>query len=404
MAAVVAACWVGLIGVMAGPVAVASAASSAAAPQQLTNAYPLGPQRLCCNGQTGANGQTRTSAQTGTNPQTGSDRATDSRPTAGVTPAHSRTQPTGDPGHGRSSGGLSAVLLIGLGAAAALLVVGGAAVSRNRRTPLPLPAEESWGLPPAPHLTGTPAAAGHPAGVTQPRGGRFSWDRSPSGASAAPASDEREYRRLDESGDAGGAFNLGVVLHQRGEVAAAVAAYERAEQRGDPDAGFNLGVLLYESGDLDGAEAAWRRAAGRGHLRAAANLVFLSRGRRGLERGGMTPSGTPELSELEELSYRRADESGIASAAYNLGVILHQRGDIPGATAAYERAEQRGDPDAAFNLGVLLYEAGDLDGAEAAWRRDAGRGHSRAAENLEFLQRRWGNEPQRAAVGGEGGD
>ena len=36
------------------------------------------------------------------------------------------------------------------------------------------------------------------------------------------------------------------------------------------------------------------------------------------------------------------------------------------------RRAQRCDPDAAFNLGVLLYEAGDLDGAEAAWRRSAG--------------------------------
>ena len=106
------------------------------------------------------------------------------------------------------------------------------------------------------------------------------WDRSPAPPAAASDAEEREFRRLDDEGDAGGAFNLGVVLHQRGDLAGATAAYERAEERGDPDAAFNLGVLLYEAGDLDGAEAAWRRSAGRGHVRAAANLLFLSRHRR----------------------------------------------------------------------------------------------------------------------------
>lgn len=405
IAALVAACWLALTGVMAAPVAVASAASTATAPPQLTNAYPLGPQRLCCNGQTGVTGQKSSAAHTGANSQTRSGTPTSSGPTAGVTPAGSRTALAVTPAHGRSSGGLSAVLLIGLGAAAALLVVGGTAVSRTRHGSRPLPARRSSGLPAAARVNGPSVDVSHTAGVARARGGRFSLDRSLSGGSTAPASDELEYRRLDGRGDAGGSFNLGVVLHQRGDVAAAMGAYERAEQRGDPDAGFNLGVLLYESGDLDGAEAAWRRSAGRGHLRAASNLVFLSRRRRSLERGGMTASETPELAELDKLSYGQADESGIASAAYNLGVLLHQRGDIGGATAAYQRAELRGDPDAAFNLGVLLYEAGDLDGAEAAWRRDAGKGHARAAENLEFLlHRRRGDKPQRAGVAGEGGD
>ena len=40
------------------------------------------------------------------------------------------------------------------------------------------------------------------------------------------------YRRADAVGDAGGAFNLGVLLHQQREFAAAAAAYERAERRG----------------------------------------------------------------------------------------------------------------------------------------------------------------------------
>ena len=59
--------------------------------------------------------------------------------------------------------------------------------------------------------------------------------------------------------------------------------------------------------------------------------------------------------------------------------------------AAYRRAEERGDGDAAFNLGVLLYEAGDLDGAETAWRRCVERRHARAAANLGYLLQRRGD-------------
>ena len=404
IAAVVSACCLALSGVIGAPAVAASGASTATAPQQLTNAYPLGPQRLCCNGQRGVNGQSSSTAPSATNPQSGSNTGTGSRSTAGTATAHGGTPSTVRPTREGSSGGLPAVLLIGFGAAAALLIVGVTAVFRTRRASPSLPAQRAWGLPAVAHLNDPSAAARHGAGNVTAPAPRFSWERSPSGAGAAAASEELEYRRLDETGDASGAFNLGVLLHQRGEVADALAAYERAEQRGDPDASFNLGVLLYETGDLDGADAAWRRSAGRGHVRAAANLMFLSRRRAGSERGGVAPSETPELTELEELSYRRADESGVASAAYNLGVILHRRGDVSGARAAYERAEQRGDPDAAFNLGVLLYEIGDLDGAEAAWRRDAGRGHSRAIENLDFLHRQRRNELQRAGVAGEGGD
>ncbi|MBV9940660.1 MAG: tetratricopeptide repeat protein [Solirubrobacterales bacterium] len=402
-ATMVIACCLGMSGVVAPTATAGSKPSSSPAPQQLTNAYPIGPQRLCCNGQAGVNGQTGSNAQSASNPQTRPTTGPGSQATTSAS-RHGQTQPTAKPTPGQSSGGLAAVLLIGFGAGAALLIVGVAAVLRTRRASRPLPAPGSSGLPVVAHVNGPSSAARLAAGTPKRPGARFSWDRTPSGVSGAPGPSELEYRRLDESGDAGGAFNLGVVLHQRGEYADAIAAYERAEQRGDPDAGFNLGVLLYESGDLEGAEAAWRRAAGRGHVRAAANLVFVSRRRGGVERGGVTPSETSELADLEELSYWRADQTDIAGGAYNLGVMLHQRGDISGAMAAYERAEQRGDPDAAFNLGVLLYDAGDPDGAEAAWRRASARGHVQATENLDFLHRRHRNEPQRAGVAGEGGD
>jgi O-antigen/teichoic acid export membrane protein/TPR repeat protein len=225
---------------------------------------------------------------------------------------------------------------------------------------------------------------------------------------------EVEYRRADAAGDAGGAFNLGVLLHQQREFAAAAAAYGRAEQRGDRDAAFNLGVLLYEQGDLDGAERAWRRCLRHHHVQAASNLGFLLQRRGDLEGADVAKAAAERwaatetlpstvqmpasISPHDELTYRLADAAGQAEGAFNLGVLLHQRRDTAAAAAAYERAEQRGDRDAAFNLGVLLYEVGDLDGAEAAWRRCLAHHHVQAASNLGFLLERRGDlEGARAA-------
>ena len=227
------------------------------------------------------------------------------------------------------------------------------------------------------------------------------WDRSPVPTGASSEVDEREFRRLDANGDAGGAFNLGVVLQQRADIDGATAAYKRAEERGDPDAAFNLGVLSVRGrrfrrrrGCLAterGDEGMYERP-----LTSSSCLVIAAAASRSKPRRRGFPSS-------KSSSIRRADESGAATGAFNLGAILHQRGDTAGALAAYERAERRGDPDAAFNLGVLLYEVGDLDGAESAWRRSAGRGHARAAENLEFLLRHR-HELETAGVTGGAGD
>ncbi len=372
------------------PALAASRASTATAPDQLVNQYPLGPQRLCCNGQTGLDGTT------------GSSAPNRSSPSAHPTPVPGRARTIAKPIGRHATGGGSALLLIGFGVLAVLVVAGATAVYRTRRRSIPVPGR---GFPsPAPPMypNGPAPIASLATGSATSRAEPMR-DRSPVPPVAASEVDEREFRRLDADGDAGGAFNLGVLLHQRADVDGATAAYKRAEERGDPDGAFNLGVLLYETGDLDAAEAAWKRSAARGHVRAAANLLFLSRHRRQPDRGTAIQSEAPGLAEFEELSYRRADESGAAVGAFNLGAMLHQQGDAAGALAAYERAERRGDPDATFNLGVLLYEIGDLDGAELAWRRSAGRGHAKAAENLEYLLRHR-HELETAVVAGEGGD
>ncbi len=379
----------GVTGAIVAPAVAASTTSSATAPQQLTNQYPLGPQRLCCSGQTGVGGTTASSAPSR------------SAHPAHAAPARGRARTPGSPLGHAAAGGVSAALLIGFGVLALLLFAAATAVYRTRRRTAA--AGRAFGFPAPPKYSNGAAAAASLATINAAPRREPTWDRSPVPPVAASEAEEREFRRLDANGDAGGAFNLGVVLHQRGDVEGAIAAYERAEQRGDPDAAFNLGVLLYETGDLDGANAAWRRAASRGHVRAAANLLFLSRPRRESQDGRALRSEAPGVLEFEELSYRRADESGTGSGAFNLGAMLHQQGDTAGALAAYGRAERRGDPDAAFNLGVLLYETGDLAGAEAAWRRSAGRGHARAAENLDFLLRHR-PELETAGVAGEEGD
>jgi Tfp pilus assembly protein PilF len=358
-----------------------STTQTGTAPQQLTNAYPIGPQRLCCAGKSGSAAATATTGAS--QPAAGA-----SQPAAGAPPrAAASSRPSGRSSGSTGQSGSSGVIWIGIGVAVALLLATCMAVMHrmNRRLARALSFTAT-----AAHPIGTPKPARLLAGG-RPDRGQPEVDASLQGhrreAAAATGPAELAYRRADRRGDGDGAFNLGVLLHERRDFVGAAAAYQRAEQRGDCDAAFNLGVLQYEAGDLDGAERAWRRSARGGNTRAEANLRFLDQHRPELE-AAPRPDDAPQPTESE---YRRADESGDAEGAFNLGVLLHRRRDFSGAAAAYRRAEQRGDRDAAFNLGVLLYDAGDLDGAEGAFRRSAQSGNARAKTNLRFLAERRGD-------------
>jgi peptidoglycan hydrolase-like protein with peptidoglycan-binding domain/tetratricopeptide (TPR) repeat protein len=126
---------------------------------------------------------------------------------------------------------------------------------------------------------------------------------------------------------------------------------------------------------------AWTiRRRGRVGAGAPAAARQASRSVAGPERGAMA----------REAAYREADARGDAAAAWELGGLLEQRGDLAGAEAAYRRADGRGDVNAAFNLGGLLAERGDLPGAEAAYRRADERGDAGAASNLGVLLERRG--------------
>ncbi|MEN3540798.1 tetratricopeptide repeat protein [Microbispora sp. ZYX-F-249] len=94
-----------------------------------------------------------------------------------------------------------------------------------------------------------------------------------------------------------------------------------------------------------------------------------------------------------------ADPDEAASAAFNLGVLLAEQGDVEGARAAYQDAIDSGHPDhapkSAVNTGVLLKQQGDVDGARAAYQRAIDSGHPdyapAAAVNLGNLLKQQGD-------------
>ena len=69
-----------------------------------------------------------------------------------------------------------------------------------------------------------------------------------------------------------------------------------------------------------------------------------------------------------------AMRSATAAAAANLGVALHERGEVDAAQAAFARADERGHGGGAFNLGLMLEARGDRAGRRAALPAGADRG------------------------------
>jgi tetratricopeptide repeat protein len=259
----------------AAPAVAASTATSRTAPGGLTKPFPLGPQRLCCQSQSKSHSQTAAA------------------PPSGRSSAPSRA------GAGRSSGAhsassglpVAAIWIIAGGVGAVLLALG---IADFRRKSAPVPAP---GVPAAGHAESArarvaadlvaPARRERSAAKSQREGAARERRRR-----GRPETVERlAYRRADMSTPARVEFNVAVILHERGDVAEAIAAYRRAERRGDPDAAFNLGVLLCEAGDLDGAETSWQRSAHYGNARATDDLGFLVRRSRERQTAGTEREG-----------------------------------------------------------------------------------------------------------------
>jgi tetratricopeptide (TPR) repeat protein len=205
---------------------------------------------------------------------------------------------------------------------AALLAVGIARVRRGRRGSTPvLPP----GVPAAGYVASArPRPAADPMSVAPQKraAAHRQRDAQERRRRARPETvEEVVYRRADMRTPARAEFNVAVILHERGDVAEAVAAYRRAERRGDPDASFNLGVLLCEAGDLDGAETSWRRSAHHGNTRATEDLAFLVRGRRERQAAGTdavpVPAG-PVGARGGSAQTRAAPAPGVASGTHSV--------------------------------------------------------------------------------------
>ncbi|HEY3870006.1 MAG TPA: tetratricopeptide repeat protein [Actinocrinis sp.] len=232
---------------------------------------------------------------------------------------------------------------------------------------------------------------------------------------AAASKEVARWRTIASSKDkkaaAEAAYRVGVMLADRGEVRAARAAYRRAIASGDPFAASRawerLGRDLADEGDRDGLVAAWRAAIAVSDpddsARIAVNLAVRLRlwgkdaeARTAAEFALTAASGHPEH---------------MPRAQYELGIQLHNAGDLDGARVALQAAvdsdhpvtaprakavlgsvlyrmgehEQgqallntalaSGDPEAVeiatIMLGTYLERAGDLANAEASYRRAA---------------------------------
>jgi tetratricopeptide (TPR) repeat protein len=180
-------------------------------------------------------------------------------------------------------------------------------------------------------------------------------------AAAATENDRTEIQSahsqgedLPESAETAGASDPGVLPEVLGNVVGAQAANGRADQRGHGTAASNLGRLRVEQGGSAEAEAAYRPADGRRDSGATDVDVPLA---------GWGPA------DEADAAYRRAVEQGAATASFNLGVLLEERGDLAAAEEAYRRAEEHGDGDVANMARAALLHL--VRGAEAVGARSA---------------------------------
>ena len=183
------------------------------------------------------------------------------------------------------------------------------------------------------------------------------------------------------------AFNLGLMLAGRGDLAGARTAFQSVIASGHPQyapaACRNLGVLLEGQGDQAGARLAFETAIDSSDAEQAPAAAY------GL---GLLLEGQGEHAGARA-AFQSAIDSGHAeyapAAARNLGVLLAGQGEHTAARAAFQAAIDSGDPEqapaSAVNLGVLLAGQGDLNGACAAYQIAIDSEHKDFAPIAELL-------------------
>ncbi|WHM40261.1 tetratricopeptide repeat protein [Streptomyces sp. BPTC-684] len=173
------------------------------------------------------------------------------------------------------------------------------------------------------------------------------------------------YRAAAEAGSGHGAFALGKLLHEQGDLVGAERWYERAAERRITAVFNNLGMAALQRGDTDRAERWYRRAMDEGDWTAVDGL-------------GALMAGRGDDAQAETL-WKLAADNGQPNAAQNLAVLLNRQGRTAEAEALWVRAAEAGNAGAAVHLGFLRHEAGDLKEAERWWRESAERGNSQGA-------------------------
>ena len=97
-----------------------------------------------------------------------------------------------------------------------------------------------------------------------------------------------------------------------------------------------------------------------------------------------------DLRKAKDL-YEEARRGGYAKASYNLGLLYHQQGDLRKAREFWEEARRGGDAEAASALGALDQQQGDLRKARDLYEEARRGGLAEAACALGVLYRRQGD-------------
>jgi tetratricopeptide (TPR) repeat protein len=169
--------------------------------------------------------------------------------------------------------------------------------------------------------------------------------------------------------DARAHFALGLLLAEARppQPEEAIRALSVAWGRQPELAAFELARALEGRGRGAEAEAVWRDLVGRrpdNGLSLGAYGMYLKARGRGVEAAAVLGRAAEALREAIRL------KPDFAQAHTNLGAVLREAGDLPGAVAAHREAIRLkpGYSKAHSNLGAALYESGDPAGGVAAFR------------------------------------
>jgi tetratricopeptide (TPR) repeat protein len=175
------------------------------------------------------------------------------------------------------------------------------------------------------------------------------------------------------SRDADDAYEIGHRYFRQGNLKLAEQWWSRAAPDNE-DAAFNLAQLYVDTGRLAQASQLLSKLARSGVSEALDRLLGV--GNKQVE--GNDPNGAAE-------SFATAAELGDADAAFNLGLLHAEAGEIEAAMSAWWLAVRLGSAQAGTNLGAYLLAAGDREAAMEAFTFAAGRGDLDADYNIGLL-------------------